>query len=174
MNREISRRDALKLALNMGVASFAGGALLGARSVFAQQVTAVLGHFGSANPQTLGKASGSFAKAFGPNVKTEFATVGGGRLVRRHDRKDLRHSLARLEDLGESRPLLADRGDHRLMRPLDHLGREPQRGNMGDHVIVINAEKVRMTGKKWTDRVVFKYSGYPGGQKAVGVPQGMR
>ena len=30
---------------------------------------------------------------------------------------------------------------------------------------VINAEKVRMTGKKWTDRVIFKYSGYPGGQK---------
>lgn len=37
--------------------------------------------------------------------------------------------------------------------------------DMGDHVIVINAEKVKMTGKKWTDRVIFKYSGYPGGQK---------
>jgi large subunit ribosomal protein L13 len=39
--------------------------------------------------------------------------------------------------------------------------------DMGDHVIVINAEKVRMTGKKWTDRVIFKYSGYPGGQKLL-------
>lgn len=37
----------------------------------------------------------------------------------------------------------------------------------GDHVIVINAEKVRMTGKKWTNRVIFKYSGYPGGQRLL-------
>lgn len=35
----------------------------------------------------------------------------------------------------------------------------------GDHVVVINAEKVRMTGKKWTDRVIFTHSGYPGGQR---------
>src|SRR6188474_944926 len=35
----------------------------------------------------------------------------------------------------------------------------------GDNVIVINAEKVRMTGKKWTDRVIFTHSGYPGGQR---------
>ncbi|HZY80380.1 MAG TPA: 50S ribosomal protein L13 [Cyclobacteriaceae bacterium] len=39
--------------------------------------------------------------------------------------------------------------------------------DMGDHVIVLNAEKVRMTGKKWTDRVIYKYSGYPGGQKLL-------
>ncbi len=35
----------------------------------------------------------------------------------------------------------------------------------GDHVIVINAEKVRMTGKKWSDRVIYTHSGYPGGQR---------
>lgn len=35
----------------------------------------------------------------------------------------------------------------------------------GDHVVVINAEKVRMTGKKWTDRVIYTHSGYPGGQR---------
>lgn len=39
--------------------------------------------------------------------------------------------------------------------------------DMGDHVIVINAEKVRLTGKKETNRVIFKYSGYPGGQKLL-------
>ena len=65
MNDTFSRRDTLKLMANMGIATFAGGAMLRSRSVFAQQTTAVLGHFGSANPQTLGKASGSFAKAFG-------------------------------------------------------------------------------------------------------------
>jgi len=35
----------------------------------------------------------------------------------------------------------------------------------GDFVIVINAEKVKLTGKKWTDRLHFRHSGYPGGQK---------
>ena len=35
----------------------------------------------------------------------------------------------------------------------------------GDHVIVINAEKVKMTGKKWNDRVIYTHSGYPGGQR---------
>ena len=35
----------------------------------------------------------------------------------------------------------------------------------GDNVIVINVEKVRLTGKKWTNRKFFSHSGYPGGQK---------
>jgi large subunit ribosomal protein L13 len=34
----------------------------------------------------------------------------------------------------------------------------------GDNVIVINAEKIRMSGKKWTDRELFHYTGYIGGQ----------
>lgn len=78
MKSQFSRRDALKLMMNMGVATFAGGAMLAPRRAFAQQATAVLGHFGSANPQTMGKATGSFAKAFGSGVKTDFATVSGG------------------------------------------------------------------------------------------------
>ena len=36
----------------------------------------------------------------------------------------------------------------------------------GDNVIVISAEKVVLTGKKWDDRVYLKFSGYPGGQRA--------
>ncbi len=35
----------------------------------------------------------------------------------------------------------------------------------GDNVIVINAEKVRLTGKKWTDKVYVRHTGYPGGQR---------
>lgn len=35
----------------------------------------------------------------------------------------------------------------------------------GDNVIIINADKVRLTGKKWTDRVFLSYTGYPGGQR---------
>ncbi|KAA6350118.1 50S ribosomal protein L13 [termite gut metagenome] len=37
----------------------------------------------------------------------------------------------------------------------------------GDNVIIINADKVRMTGNKWNDRVYLSYTGYPGGQKAM-------
>ena len=37
--------------------------------------------------------------------------------------------------------------------------------NCGDYVIVINADKVRMTGKKWDNRIFSTYSGYPGGQR---------
>lgn len=35
----------------------------------------------------------------------------------------------------------------------------------GDYVIVINSSKVRMTGKKMTDRQLVRYTGYPGGQR---------
>lgn len=35
----------------------------------------------------------------------------------------------------------------------------------GDNVIIINAEKVEMTGKKWTDKEYVRHSGYPGGQR---------
>ncbi|OEU13576.1 ribosomal protein L13 [Fragilariopsis cylindrus CCMP1102] len=37
--------------------------------------------------------------------------------------------------------------------------------DMGDHVIVINAEKVHFSGKKWTDKVYRWHTGYPGGLK---------
>jgi large subunit ribosomal protein L13 len=37
----------------------------------------------------------------------------------------------------------------------------------GDFVIVVNAEKISLTGKKLTDKVYYHHSGYPGGIKAV-------
>ncbi|MFQ5904746.1 MAG: 50S ribosomal protein L13 [Candidatus Binatia bacterium] len=37
----------------------------------------------------------------------------------------------------------------------------------GDHVIVVNAEKVRLTGKKLKDKVYYWHSGYPGGLKSI-------
>lgn len=37
----------------------------------------------------------------------------------------------------------------------------------GDNVIIINADKVRLTGKKWTDRIYLSYTGYPGGQREM-------
>jgi large subunit ribosomal protein L13 len=37
----------------------------------------------------------------------------------------------------------------------------------GDNVIVINAEKVVMSGKKMTDKIYIRHTGYPGGQRRM-------
>ena len=34
-----------------------------------------------------------------------------------------------------------------------------------DNVVIINADKIRLTGKKWTDKVYIHHTGYPGGQR---------
>ncbi len=39
--------------------------------------------------------------------------------------------------------------------------------DMGDFVVVINAEKVKVTGKKHSQKVYYHYSGYPGGLKVT-------
>jgi large subunit ribosomal protein L13 len=35
----------------------------------------------------------------------------------------------------------------------------------GDFVVVVNAKKVSLTGKKWKEKIYFHHSGYPGGLK---------
>ena len=37
----------------------------------------------------------------------------------------------------------------------------------GDYVIVINAEKVKLTGSKWDDKIHAYHTGYPGGRREV-------
>lgn len=37
--------------------------------------------------------------------------------------------------------------------------------DMGDNVIVINSEKVKLTGKKMTDKMYFHHTFYPGGER---------
>ncbi len=39
----------------------------------------------------------------------------------------------------------------------------------GDHVVVINAEKIRLTGNKLDQKVYYRHSGYPGGLKEIPV-----
>lgn len=39
--------------------------------------------------------------------------------------------------------------------------------DMGDFVVVINAEKIRVTGKKETDKMYYRHSGYTGGLKSA-------
>jgi large subunit ribosomal protein L13 len=37
----------------------------------------------------------------------------------------------------------------------------------GDYIVVVNAEKVAVTGRKETDKVYHRHSGYPGGLKSI-------
>lgn len=37
----------------------------------------------------------------------------------------------------------------------------------GDYVVVINAEKVVLTGNKWNEKLAYSHSGFPGGLKAT-------
>jgi large subunit ribosomal protein L13 len=48
-----------------------------------------------------------------------------------------------------------------------HLPQYTPNNDMGDSVIVINAEKVRMTGKKWQQKVYQHHTNFPGGLKTI-------
>ena len=37
----------------------------------------------------------------------------------------------------------------------------------GDNVIVINSDKIKLTGNKWDEKEYVRHSGYPGGQKKM-------
>jgi large subunit ribosomal protein L13 len=41
--------------------------------------------------------------------------------------------------------------------------------DMGDHVIVVNADKVRLTGRKAEQKVYYRHTGYPGGIRSTSV-----
>jgi large subunit ribosomal protein L13 len=58
--------------------------------------------------------------------------------------------------------LVRHRRDRRRPGPPGH-----PRGNGGDFVIVINAEKIALTGNKRETKLAYRHSGYPGGLRAV-------
>ncbi len=37
----------------------------------------------------------------------------------------------------------------------------------GDNVVVINAEKIKLSGKKWSEKTYIRHTGYPGGQRSL-------
>jgi large subunit ribosomal protein L13 len=41
----------------------------------------------------------------------------------------------------------------------------------GDHIIVVNADKVTLTGRKWDDKLYHRHSGYMGGLKSMTAKQ---
>lgn len=46
-----------------------------------------------------------------------------------------------------------------------HLPKFTPHVDVGDFVVVVNAEKVRLTGNKWDQKMYYRYSGYMGGMK---------
>jgi large subunit ribosomal protein L13 len=62
--------------------------------------------------------------------------------------------------LGRLAVIIADmlRGKHKAMFT-PHI-------DCGDNVIVVNAEKISLTGRKRTDKVYYRHTGYPGGIKS--------
>lgn len=43
--------------------------------------------------------------------------------------------------------------------------------DVGDFIVVVNAEKIKVTGNKMADKVYYRHSGYPGGQKSITLQQ---
>jgi large subunit ribosomal protein L13 len=41
----------------------------------------------------------------------------------------------------------------------------------GDNVIIINADKIRLTGNKWDQKKYIRHTGYPGGQRITGAAE---
>ncbi len=41
----------------------------------------------------------------------------------------------------------------------------------GDYVVIINADKIRLTGKKWDQKEYIRHTGYPGGQRITTAKQ---
>ena len=41
----------------------------------------------------------------------------------------------------------------------------------GDHIIVINADKIALTGRKWDEKLYYRHSGYVGGLKSITAKQ---
>ena len=68
---------------------------------------------------------------------------GRSTLVGSHDRQDFFDPFARLERLGQARALFPKRGDDRLVRSVNHLGLQPQRGDVIRHVLDLQGCCVR-------------------------------
>jgi len=37
----------------------------------------------------------------------------------------------------------------------------------GDYVVIVNADKIELTGNKWNDKIYLRHTGYPGGQRSL-------
>jgi large subunit ribosomal protein L13 len=61
----------------------------------------------------------------------------------------------------------------KILRGKNKVYYTPHR-DCGDNVIIINAEKVTLTGLKWTEKQYIHHTGYPGGQRFFSAGQMMK
>ena len=79
--------------------------------------------------------------------------------------QDVRHAWLVVDAADRTLGRLATQIAHRLRGK--HKAEYTPNVDTGDFIIVVNAEKVRVSGKKMTDKIYYHHSGYPGGIKAV-------
>ncbi|MFU8815566.1 MAG: 50S ribosomal protein L13 [Pseudomonadales bacterium] len=79
--------------------------------------------------------------------------------------EDVRHSWFLVDAEDKILGRLATEIAHRLKGK--HKPQYTPHVDTGDFIVVINAEKVRVTGAKVTDKIYYRHSGYPGGIKST-------
>ena len=79
--------------------------------------------------------------------------------------QDVRHDWLVVDAADRTLGRLATEIAHRLRGK--HKAEYTPNVDTGDFVIVVNAEKVRVTGRKFTDKIYYRHTEYPGGIKAV-------
>jgi len=79
--------------------------------------------------------------------------------------QDVRHDWVVIDASGRTLGRLATEIARRLRGK--HKPEFTPHVDTGDFVVVINADKVRVTGRKFTDKIYYRHSGYPGGIKAT-------
>jgi len=79
--------------------------------------------------------------------------------------QDVRHDWFVVDADGRTLGRLATEIAHRLRGK--HKAEYTPNVDTGDFVIVVNAEKVRVTGRKYTDKIYYHHTEYPGGIKAT-------
>ena len=80
-------------------------------------------------------------------------------------REDAQHDWYVVDAEGKTLGRLASEIAHRLRGK--HKSEYTPHVDTGDYIVVVNADKVRVTGQKETDKVYYRHSGYPGGIKAT-------
>jgi large subunit ribosomal protein L13 len=79
--------------------------------------------------------------------------------------QDVRHDWLVVDAADRTLGRLATEIAHRLRGK--HKAEFTPHVDTGDYIIVVNAEKVRVTGRKTTDKIYYRHSGYPGGIKGT-------
>jgi large subunit ribosomal protein L13 len=79
--------------------------------------------------------------------------------------QDVRHDWLVVDAADRTLGRLATEIAHRLRGK--HKAEYTPNVDTGDFIIVINADKVRVSGRKLTDKIYYRHTGYPGGIKGV-------